>query len=283
MTRFTAACVQLNVGTEIEPNLQAAAALIRRARDAGATLIATPENTGFIAQGRDAVLQRALPEAEHPGLPFFADLARETGATLLIGSLSIGLPGGKAANRSYLFAPSGEILARYDKVHMFDVELAGGERYRESATFEPGGQAVAAPLPAGGVLGLTVCYDLRFPYLYRALAQAGADILAVPAAFTRKTGQAHWHVLLRARAIETGSFVIAPAQTGTHDRGRQTYGHSLIVAPWGEVLADAGEAVGFVTAEIDLARVQEAREAVPALRHDRRVAPPGLPLRAAGD
>ena len=283
MTRFTAACVQLNVGTEIEPNLQAAAALIRRARAAGATLIATPENTGFIAQGRDAVLQRALPEAEHPGLPFFADLARETGATLLIGSLSIGLPGGKAANRSYLFAPSGEILARYDKVHMFDVELAGGERYRESATFEPGGQAVAAPLPAGGVLGLTVCYDLRFPYLYRALAQAGADILAVPAAFTRKTGQAHWHVLLRARAIETGSFVIAPAQTGTHDRGRQTYGHSLIVAPWGEVLADAGEAVGFVTAEIDLARVQEAREAVPALRHDRRVAPPGLPLRAAGD
>ncbi|KGM30136.1 nitrilase-related carbon-nitrogen hydrolase, partial [Inquilinus limosus] len=198
MTRFAAACVQLNAGTEIEPNLQAAGTLIRQARDAGATLIATPENTGFIAHGREAVLQRALPEAEHPGLPFFAGLARETGATLLIGSLSIGLPGGKAANRSYLFAPSGEILARYDKIHMFDVELAGGERYRESATFAPGGQAVAAPLPAGGVLGLTVCYDLRFAYLYRALAQAGADVLAVPAAFTRKTGQAHWHVLLRA-------------------------------------------------------------------------------------
>ncbi|MGL4967323.1 MAG: carbon-nitrogen hydrolase family protein [Inquilinus sp.] len=283
MTRFTAACVQLNVGTEIEPNLQDAGALIRRARDAGATLIATPENTGFIVQGREAVLERALPEDRHHGLPFFADLARETGATLLIGSLSIGLPDGKAANRSYLFAPSGEILARYDKIHMFDVDLAGGERYRESATFGPGDQAVVAPLPAGGVLGLTVCYDLRFAYLYRALAQAGADILSVPAAFTCKTGQAHWHVLLRARAIETGSFVIAPAQTGTHDRGRQTYGHSLIVAPWGEVLADAGEEVGIVTAEIDLARVEEARTAVPALRHDRRVAPPGPPLRAAGE
>ncbi|MGO1076733.1 carbon-nitrogen hydrolase family protein [Inquilinus sp. CA228] len=283
MTRFTAACVQLNVGTEIEPNLQMAGALIRQARDAGATLIATPENTGFIVQGREAVLARALPEERHPGLPYFAELARETGATLLIGSLSIGLPDGKAANRSYLFAPSGEILARYDKIHMFDVDLAGGERYRESATFGPGDQAVVAPLPTGGVLGLTVCYDLRFAYLYRALAQAGADILSVPAAFTRKTGQAHWHVLQRARAIETGSFVIAPAQTGTHDQGRQTYGHSLIVAPWGEILADAGEEVGIVTAEIDLARVEEARNAVPALRHDRRVVPPGPPLRAAGE
>lgn len=283
MTRFTAACVQLNVGTEIEPNLQDAGALIRQARDAGATLIATPENTGFMVQGREAVLARALPEEHHPGLPYFAELARETGATLLIGSLSIGLPDGKAANRSYLFAPSGEILARYDKIHMFDVDLAGGERYRESATFGPGDQAVVAPLPTGGVLGLTVCYDLRFAYLYRALAQAGADILSVPAAFTRKTGQAHWHVLLRARAIETGSFVVAPAQTGTHDKGRQTYGHSLIVAPWGEILADAGEEVGIVTAEIDLARVEEARNAVPALRHDRRVVPPGPPLRAAGE
>lgn len=283
MTRFTAACVQLNVGTEIEPNLREAGALIRRARDAGATLIATPENTGFIVQGREAVLERALPEERHPGLPFFADLARETGATLLIGSLSIGLADGKAANRSCLFAPSGEILARYDKIHMFDVDLADGERYRESVTFGPGDQAVVAPLPGGGVLGLTICYDLRFAYLYRALAQAGADILSVPAAFTRKTGQPHWHVLLRARAIETGSFVIAPAQTGTHDRGRQTYGHSLIVAPWGEILADAGEEVGIVTAEIDLARVEEARNAVPALRHDCRVTPPGPPLRVAGE
>jgi predicted amidohydrolase len=283
MTRFTAACIQLNVGPEIEPNLRDAAALVRRACDAGAALIATPENTGFIAQGREAVLQRALPEERHPGLPFFADLARETGATLLIGSLSIGLPDGKAANRSYLFAPSGEILARYDKIHMFDVELAGGERYRESSTFEPGDQAVVAPLPTGGVLGMTVCYDLRFAALYRILAQAGADILSIPSAFTRKTGQAHWHVLLQARAIETGSFVVAPAQTGTHDKGRQTYGHSLIVAPWGEILADAGEEVGIVTAEIDLARVAEARAAIPALRHDRRIALPQPTLCAAGD
>jgi predicted amidohydrolase len=283
MTRFTAACVQLNVGTEIEPNLERAGALIRRARHAGADLIATPENTDFIVRGRDAILARAVPESQHPGLPYFAELARETGATLLIGSLGIGLPGGKVANRSYLFGPSGEILARYDKIHMFDVDLAGGERYRESAIFDPGDEAVVAPLPCGGTLGLTVCYDLRFPYLYRTLAQAGADILSVPSAFTRNTGMAHWHVLMRARAIETGSFVIAPAQTGAHDKGRLTYGHSLIVAPWGEVLADAGEDVGFVTAEIDLARVEEARSAVPALRHDRRVAPLRPPLRAAGE
>ena len=283
MTRFTAACVQLNVGTEIEPNLERAGALIRRARHAGADLIATPENTDFIVRGRDAILARAVAETQHPALPHFADLARETGATLLIGSLGIMLPDGKVANRSYLFGPSGEILARYDKIHMFDVDLAGGDRIRESATFAAGDAAVAAPLPCGGTLGLTICYDLRFAALYRTLAQVGADIISVPAAFTRETGMAHWHVLLRARAIETGSFIIAPAQTGTHDRGRQTYGHSLIVAPWGDVLADAGEEIGIVTAGIDLARVEEARSALPALRHDRRILPPRPPLRAAGE
>ena len=277
MTRFAAACVQLNAGTEIEPNLQAAGTLIRQARDAGATLIATPENTGFIAHGREAVLQRALPEAEHPGLPFFAGLARETGATLLIGSLSIGLPGGKAANRSYLFAPSGEILARYDKIHMFDVRLEGGENYRESSTFRPGESSVIAETP-WGLLGMTVCYDLRFPYLYRALAHAGAVMLSIPSSFTVPTGRAHWHVLMRSRAIETGCFVFAPAQVGTHKgSNRKTYGHSVVVAPWGEVLADAGgEKAGFVVAEIDLAKVAEARKMVPSLQHDRTYAAPVL-------
>ncbi|HYD99546.1 MAG TPA: carbon-nitrogen hydrolase family protein, partial [Alphaproteobacteria bacterium] len=183
------------------------------------------------------------------------------------------LEDGRVANRLFVIDPQGEIRARYDKIHMFDVDLAGGESYRESATFRPGEQAVLAQTPWGG-LGMTVCYDLRFPHLYRALAQAGARLLAVPAAFTVPTGRAHWHVLLRARAIETGCFVIAPAQTGTHDAGRQTYGHSLIVDPWGEVLADGGGEPGFVTADLDLGRIDEARGMVPALRHDRPFAPP---------
>jgi Predicted amidohydrolase len=265
-----AACVQVNAGTEILPNLQAAGDLVRRARDAGADFIAMPENVSMIVQGRAKVLERVKPEAEHPGVPFFADLARETGAWLLAGSLGILLDEGRVANRSYLFDGQGRVVATYDKLHMFDVDLKGGESYRESATFRPGDRAVLADTPWGG-MGLTICYDVRFAYLYRALAQAGANIITVPAAFTVPTGRAHWHVLLRARAIETGCFVIAPAQTGTHDQGRQTYGHSLIVAPWGEVLADAGEEVGFVVADLDLDRVEEARRMVPALTHDRSV------------
>ena len=282
--RFTAACVQTNSGTEVEPNLLAAGDLVRQARDAGADLIALPETVTGIVFGRERTLERARPEDSHPGVPFFAGLARETGATLLVGSMAVGLPGGEqVANRSFLFDPSGAVVARYDKMHMFDVDLAGGESYRESATYRPGEQAVVAPTPWGG-LGMTICYDLRFAYLYRALAQAGAVMLSVPAAFTRQTGRAHWHVLLRARAIEAGCFVIAPAQTGTHDKGRETFGHSLIVAPWGEVLADAGEEVGVVTAEIDLARVEEARSAVPALRHDRGFrAPETGSIRMAGE
>jgi predicted amidohydrolase len=277
-----AACVQLNAGTELGPNLEAAADGIRRARDAGATLIATPECTGFIAMGRAAVLARARTEAEHPGLPLFADLARETGATLLIGSLAIAVGDGMVANRSILFGPDGAILARYDKIHMFDVDLAGGESYRESASFRAGSEGIVAELPDGPRLGMTVCYDLRFPQLHRALAKEGAAILSIPAAFTWKTGSAHWHVLLRARAIEAGAFVIAPAQTGTHDQGRRTWGHSLIVDPWGTVLADAGEPAGIVvTADLDLDRVAEARAAIPALRHDRPFTVRTVPLQTA--
>ncbi|MBP2292349.1 carbon-nitrogen hydrolase family protein [Azospirillum rugosum] len=266
-----AACVQVNAGPEIGPNLLAAGDLVRRARDAGADFIAMPENVSLIVQGRAKVLERVKPEAEHPAVPFFADLARETGAWLLAGSLGILLEEGRVANRSYLFDDRGRVAATYDKVHMFDVDLKGGESYRESATFRPGDRAVLVNSPWGGV-GLTICYDVRFAYLYRALAQAGARILTVPAAFTVPTGRAHWHVLLRARAIETGCFVIAPAQTGTHDQGRQTYGHSLIIAPWGEVLADGGEEVGITVADLDLDRVEEARRMVPALTHDREVA-----------
>jgi predicted amidohydrolase len=270
---LTAACVQVSAGTEIGPNLEIAGEYVLRAREAGADFIAMPENVSMIVQGRANVLERARPEAEHPGIPFFAGLARETGAWLLVGSLAIRLPAEadgreRVANRSFLIDPQGRITARYDKIHMFDVDLADGESYRESATFRPGSQAVVADTPWGRI-GLSICYDVRFPHLYRALAKAGAGILTVPAAFTVPTGRAHWHVLLRARAIETGCFVIAPAQCGTHDQDRKTYGHSLIVSPWGEVLADGGDEPGFVLAELDLNAIAEARRMVPSLSHDR--------------
>lgn len=262
------AVLQVNAGSEIVPNLEAAGSLVRRARDAGAELICLPENVSMMVQGRQKVLARAKPEAEHPGLPFFRDLARETGAWLMTGTLACLLEDGRVANRAFVVDPAGAVVARYDKIHMFDVDLPGGESYRESATYRPGESAVVAPTPWGG-LGMTICYDVRFAYLYRALAKAGASLITVPAAFTVPTGRAHWHVLLRARAIETGCFVLAPAQTGSHDEGRRTYGHALIVGPWGEVLADAGEEPGFVVADLDLAEVAEARRMVPSLGHDR--------------
>ncbi|WP_119461304.1 carbon-nitrogen hydrolase family protein [Rhodospirillaceae bacterium SYSU D60014] len=281
---FTAACVQMTAGREIESNIAAASTAIREARAAGADFILTPENTTMIESKRALLLEKAKPEAEHPALPAFQALAAEIGAWLLIGSLTIRLEDGRCANRSFLLDDAGRIAARYDKIHMFDVDLAGGERYRESASFRPGGEAVVADTPWGRV-GLSVCYDLRFAHLYRALAQAGADFLTVPAAFTRPTGQAHWHVLLRARAIETGCFVFAPAQCGEHAEGRKTYGHSLIVAPWGEILAEGGEEPGLILAEIDPAKTEEARRMVPALSHDRPfTVPPTVrpPLNAAG-
>jgi len=280
---FTVACVQMNSGREIGPNVEAASRLVRDARKAGADFIITPENTTCIEPIRERALANAHAEVTHPAIPAFQSLAAETVAWLLIGSLTIKLDATTCANRSFLFTPKGQIAARYDKIHMFDVDLANKETYRESATFRPGRQAVTAELPWGR-LGLTICYDMRFAYLYRALAQAGASFLTAPAAFTRPTGQAHWHVLLRARAIETGSFVFAAAQTGEHAEGRKTYGHSLIVAPWGEVLADACEEVGFVTAMIDPTKVAEARGMVPALKHDREFSlPPDPALKIAGE
>jgi predicted amidohydrolase len=272
-TTFKVACVQLNAARDIAPNIDAASRLIREARRAGADFILTPENTSMIEPKRALLLEKVLPESEHPGIPAFSALAAELGVWLLIGSMQIKLDVTHCANRSFLFDPKGAIAARYDKIHMFDVDLAAGESYRESATFRPGSEAVIADLPWGR-LGLSICYDLRFAYLYRALAQAGASFLTVPAAFTVPTGSAHWHVLLRARAIETGSFVFAPAQCGTHAEGRKTYGHSLIVAPWGEILAEAGDKPTVITAEIDPAKAVEARGMVASLRHDRAFSGP---------
>jgi len=273
---FTAACIQFTAARDYEPNIRVVSDLIRRARDAEADFVLTPENTGLIEPIGKLRREKARDEANHPVLAALREVARETGVWLLIGSLAVDLsrePGEaegehRAANRSYLIDPSGGIVAKYDKIHMFDVDLAGGEGYRESNAFRPGARTVLAETP-WGVLGMTVCYDLRFPHLYRALAQAGADFLAVPSAFTVPTGKAHWHVLLRARAIENGCFVLAPAQWGEHAEGRRTYGHSLIIDPWGEVLADAGEGVGIVTARIDVTAIAKARRMVPSLQHDR--------------
>ncbi len=273
---FIAACVQFTAARDYEPNIRIVSDLVRRARDARAEFVLTPENTGLIEPIGKLRREKARDEANHPVLAALRGVARETGVWLLIGSLAVdiseepGVPEGerRLTNRSYLIDAAGEIAARYDKIFMFDVDLAGGESYRESNAFRPGAQAVLAATP-WGVLGMTICYDLRFPQLYRALAQAGADFLAIPSSFTVPTGKAHWHVLMRARAIENGCFVLAPAQWGEHAERRRTYGHSLIIDPWGEVAADAGEGVGIVSASIEPARVAEVRRMLPSLSHDR--------------
>jgi predicted amidohydrolase len=262
------ACVQTNSAREIAANIPVVGDLIRRARDRGAELIALPENVSLLEPVGRLMREKAPAEADHPALEAFRAQAQMLGVWLLIGSLTVKANGGKLANRSLLIDAGGAIVARYDKIHLFDVDLGAAECYRESATIAPGSAAVVAETPWGR-LGLSVCYDLRFPHLYRQLAQAGADFLAIPAAFTRTTGRAHWHVLQRARAIENGCFVLAPAQCGVHAEGRETYGHSLIVGPWGEVLADGGEDVGIIVADIDRAQVDQARRRIPSLSHDR--------------
>lgn len=272
-----AACVQLNAGQDMDENLARAEALVREAHGLGARFIATPENTPLMEHRRDITRSLAAPTESHPAAARFAALARELNVYILLGSLAAKAPGGRLFNRSVLFDDKGAIVATYDKIHMFDVSLSDGATYRESATFEPGAEAVCAPT-SFGTLGLTVCYDVRFAYLYRLLAQAGAEILTVPAAFTQVTGEAHWHTLVRARAIETGCFVIAPAQCGSHSGNRRTFGHSLIVDPWGRVLADGGEQPGIVCADLDLAQVREARTRIPALQHDRPVRLRGMLL-----
>jgi deaminated glutathione amidase len=266
--RFRAGLVQLRSGRAIAPNLDRAEALIRRAAKGGAHYVQTPENTGNMELKPELVLEAAQSEGKSVPLAWARALARELGLWLHIGSFAIKLDQTRVANRSYLLDPKGRIAARYDKLHMFDVDLAGGESYRESQYFRPGAKAVLADLPFGR-LGLSICYDLRFPALYRVLAAEGADFIAVPSAFTKQTGEAHWHVLVRARAIETGAFVLAATQGGLHENGRSTFGHSLIVSPWGEVLAEAGEEPGVIFADIDLAASEEARARIPAIKHAR--------------
>jgi len=266
--RFRAALVQLRSGRNVDTNLQKAEALIRRAAQGGAVYVQTPENTAIMELEPKLVLEAAETEKDSAPLAQFRALAAELGIFLHIGSLAIKLDGTRLANRSYLIDRQGTVVAHYDKLHLFDVDLAGGESYRESNHARPGITAVVAELPFGRI-GLSICYDLRFPALYRALAMAGAELIAVPAAFTKQTGEAHWHILVRARAIETGTFILAATQGGLHENGRATFGHSLIVSPWGEILAEGGEEPCVIFADIDLAASAEARARIPALKHGR--------------
>jgi len=266
--RFRAGLVQLRSGRTVASNLDKSEALVRRAAKGGAQYVQTPENTGIMELKPELVLAAAESEGKSAPLAWARALARELGIWLHIGSIAIKLDQSRVANRSYLLDPKGRVTARYDKLHMFDVDLAGGESYRESQYFRPGAKAVLADLPFGR-FGLSICYDLRFASLYRALAAAGAELIAIPAAFTKQTGEAHWHVLTRARAIETGAFVLAATQGGLHENGRSTFGHSIVVSPWGEVLAEAGEEPGVILADIDLAASEEARARIPAIKHGR--------------
>jgi predicted amidohydrolase len=283
---FTVGLVQMRSGLDPQRNLDAAVKLIGEAKAAGADYVQTPEMTNIVANRRDVMLAAVAPEESDTSLAAFRALARKLGIHLHIGSLAIKVSPERAANRSFLIGPQGEIMARYDKIHMFDVDLAGGESYRESRSYQPGELAVVADLPWGR-LGLTICYDLRFPMLHRALAEAGASFLASPAAFTKQTGEAHWHVLLRARAIENTAFVFAAAQGGRHEDGRDTFGHSLIIDPWGRILAEGGTEPGVIMAKVDPAEVATARGRIPSLQHGRRfemvepMAEP-VPFQAAG-
>ena len=265
---FRAALVQLRSGRDVAANLEQVERLIRDAATRGADLILTPENTGLMELRSASLFANTGVEQGNMALERLRSVARDLKVWLQIGSLAIQVADDKVANRSYLIGPDGGIVARYDKMHMFDVELPGGESYRESKNYAAGSDAVLADLPWGRI-GLTICYDLRFPALYRALAHAGADFITVPSAFTQQTGEAHWHTLLKARAIETGTFIFAAAQGGMHETGRATYGHSLIISPWGDVVAEAGIDPGVVCADIDPARVAEARARIPSLTHDR--------------
>jgi predicted amidohydrolase len=267
--KLRAALVQLRATRSVVANVDQAAKLIREAKAAGAEYVQTPEQTSLMELDRKSLFANIVEENHDPALAAFQELARELMIHLHIGSLSVKVSPDKAANRAFLIGTDGEIMARYDKIHLFDVDLPGKESYRESNTFRPGETAIVVGMPWGG-LGLSICYDVRFPQLYRALAEAGADFLTVPAAFTKQTGEAHWHVLLRARAVENGAFVLAAAQGGTHENGRETYGHSLIIDPWGKVIAEGGIEPSVIMAELDPALVTQARSRIPSLDHGRR-------------
>ena len=268
MSNLKVACIQTNSKSDPNINIREVSSLIRAARSNGAELITTPEVVGMLEPNREKALNKAQPENYHGVLREFRALSRDLAIWLLIGSISIKLSNGKLANRSFLINPDGQIIARYTKIHMFDVEVNDGSIYRESATYQPGTSACLARTP-WGLVGLTICYDIRFPALYRDLAKAGAKIIFIPSAFTEVTGEAHWHILQRARAIENGCFIVSAAQTGMHEQNRKTFGHSIIVDPWGNILADADKDVGFITADLDLNLVDEVRKKIPSLTHDR--------------
>jgi len=270
---FRVGLVQMCAGRDVGKNIATATELIRAAARGGAAYVQTPEMTNIMELERPRLLAAVRPEESDPGVVQFRALAAELGIWLHIGSLALEGAHGKPVNRSLLISPDGNISARYDKIHMFDVDLGGGESYKESANYEPGREAVVANLP-WGQLGMTICYDLRFPQLYRALAQAGAVFLAVPSSFQRETGVAHWHALLRARAIENLSYVFAPAMCGDHPGNRMTYGHSLIIDPWGRILAELGAEPGIAIADIDPGEVARVRGMLPALEHDRKFSAP---------
>ncbi len=268
---YRAACVQMRSGLDRAQNARDALALIVEAAKSGAKFVATPEMTNVVDRKPGRLFDGLPEEANLEEIGLFSTAAREHGLWLLIGSLAVKVGERRAANRSFLFAPSGEIAARYDKLHMFDVDLPGGESWKESNVYEAGNAAILVDTPLAKV-GLTICYDVRFPNLYRALSQAGAEVLCVPAAFTRQTGEAHWKTLLTARAIENGAFVIAPAQGGTHEDGRETYGHSLIIGPWGEVLAESSnDAPGVIFADIDPRLAHQARCRIPNLALEQKL------------
>ncbi len=263
------ACVQMRSGRDPATNRDDAVRLLGEAADAGAVFVQTPEMTSLVERERNRLFENIHRQEDDITLAALREMARACGITVQIGSLAV-RDGDKVANRAFLIDPQGEIAAHYDKIHLFDVDLPNGETWRESRTYQGGERAVLART-AIGRLGLSICYDIRFPYLYRAYAQAGAEIIGAPACFTRQTGEAHWHVLNRARAIETGCFMISAAQGGLHEDGRESYGHSLIIDPWGRILAEGGTEPGVVVAEIDLEDVARARGRVPSLRHDRDV------------
>jgi predicted amidohydrolase len=271
---FTAACVQLQSSTNVEENIATVERLVREAARDGAEYVQTPEMTNIVERNRASLGAAIRSEQDDPAARRFSALAGELGIVLHVGSLALKAADGKIANRALIFGRNGRVLARYDKIHLFDVDLPNGESWRESAVYHPGDRAVIIDLPWAR-LGVSICYDIRFPQLYRAHAHAGAQVLTAPAAFTRQTGEAHWHVLQRARAIENGAFVISAAQAGRHADGRETFGHSIIVSPWGEVLAEAGgDGPEVILAKIDPAKSADARQRIPALLNERPFAPP---------
>jgi len=266
---FRIGLVQMRSGLDPQANLASVLAAVDEAKRAGANYVLTPEMTNILALKREQLFANIVDEDQDPTVATLREVARKLSMYIHIGSLAIKASPEKAVNRGFLIDRKGDIAARYDKIHMFDVDLAGGESYRESNNYRAGELAVVADLPWGR-LGMTVCYDLRFPALYRALAEAGASFLAIPSAFTKQTGEAHWHVLLRARAIENGCYVFAAAQGGKHENGRETYGHSLAIDPWGRVLAEGGIEPQVLIVDIDPAEIAAARAKVPSLRHGRR-------------